>query len=60
MKEMYGGALLSFSCEDDFQLIGIAEIYCDSKVWSAVPPVCKGEVLVISQNLHMYSTGSNI
>lgn len=42
MTEKFGGALLSFACEDDYNLIGIKEIYCDSKVWSAPPPVCKG------------------
>ena len=49
MKEMYGGALLSFSCEDEFQLMGPDQIYCDSKTWSDVPPVCKGTTIILKE-----------
>ena len=45
MSERYRGALLTFSCEDDYVLFGNKEVYCNGRVWSSDIPHCKGQCL---------------
>jgi len=41
----YGGAMIKFSCDEGFNIVGDRIMICDGKNWNTTIPKCKGWLL---------------
>ena len=47
VRQMFGGRVIRFKCDEDAVMSGSSQVHCDGKSWSSSRPQCFGKFMKI-------------